>query len=639
MRATGRLRALLIAVLLSGSGSVFAADTLAGLLEAARQQQLAMHPYWRALLHHEPASISGEMRSTVRSPDFFASADGHQDARAELAATLAAFFSATDSEQAARCRWPARFRWLDEQLGLSAAPQADCDAYRDWRRALAVTRVTLVFPSAYLNNPASMFGHTLLRLDSDQQGGALLAHAVNFAAMTEDEQGAVYAWKGLAGGYVGRFGLFPYYDKVREYGRIDNRDIWEYPLQLDEAQIERLLAHLWELRDVDFDYYFLRQNCAWQLLALLQVADPAWQLTDGFDYWAIPADTLQAMHARTGVVEPAVYRPALASLLQAAEARLPPAQVALVEALATSGTDPSGLASLPADEQARLLTLAHDLRYYRQRSRDRDAVTDHDSRQDPVRDQLLAMRSQLAVVSPSAGGDRPVPPADPLQGHDAARVMVGVAGAAEGHALQLRLRPAYHDLLDNPAGHTAQAQIEFLDIGLRWESASGNLQLSDLTLFDLQAVTPRTQWMRPVSWQLAAGLRRRAAAGDREDAQGDLGVYLRGGPGLAWQVSEQWLGFGFVLLDADLNRGLHADHQAGAGLEIGLLGNVLPRWRLHLRLGNFDYPAGAQGHQRYGQLDQQWQLRRNLALRLGLRVEDRSEFAATTPSLSLLRYF
>jgi hypothetical protein len=74
----------------------------------------------------------------------------------------------------------------------------------------------------------------------------------------------------------------PYYLKVREYSDLENRDIWEYELNLTPEEIDRLLMHAWELGPIHFDYYFFDENCAYHLLGLLEAARPDLTLTEGF---------------------------------------------------------------------------------------------------------------------------------------------------------------------------------------------------------------------------------------------------------------------------------------------------------------------------------------------------------------------
>jgi hypothetical protein len=160
----------------------------------------------------------------------------------------------------------------------------------------------LVFTSAYLNNPASLFGHTLLRLDrrGEPASTQLLAYAVSYAADDSGSTGLMYGIKGIAGGFTGYFELQSYDRLVRTYSDIENRDIWEYRLNLTPGQMARLVAHLWELREVRFDYYFFSENCAWQLLTLLEVADPSRVLSDRFALWVAPPDVLRLINAKPG---------------------------------------------------------------------------------------------------------------------------------------------------------------------------------------------------------------------------------------------------------------------------------------------------------------------------------------------------
>ena len=107
--------------------------------------------------------------------------------------------------------------------------------------------VTLVFPAAYMNSPSSMYGHTFLRFDPRQSesGSLWLSWALNFGAnIDSDDSSLLYAYKGLFGGYPGQFNMMPYYRKIQEYNRMENRDMWEYPLNLAAEEVDQLLEHL-----------------------------------------------------------------------------------------------------------------------------------------------------------------------------------------------------------------------------------------------------------------------------------------------------------------------------------------------------------------------------------------------------------
>src|SRR5688572_16379463 len=168
--------------------------------------------------------------------------------------------------------------------------------------------LTMVFASYYLNNPASMYGHTFFEINRPDTRG-LLDYTINFAAYPDTTNGILFAIKGLTGGYPGRFSTMPYYMKVQEYNNLESRDLWEYPLQLDSPSMDRLIRHLWEMGQASMGYYFFNKNCSYQLLPLLEVANPSLHVVERFKFKAIPADTLRAVITQPHLARPVRLRP------------------------------------------------------------------------------------------------------------------------------------------------------------------------------------------------------------------------------------------------------------------------------------------------------------------------------------------
>lgn len=278
----------------------------------ARLQQLAADPYWIALGHYERGKLGG-WRSYVDDERFFLADNGESHPDAELAATLKALYASPSlGDKHAQCVYPARTRWLRQQLQLDDLPQPQCGEYDNWYRDINPHSAVLVFPAAYLNSPSSMFGHTLLRIDQadvTSNNTALLSYALNFGAYIEGMDNSIlYAWKGLMGGYPGLFALVPYREKLAEYSRLENRDLWEYKLNLTPEETGRMVEHVWELKQVRFDYYFFDENCSFRLLELMEIARPGIELTEQFPLTAIPTDTVRAVK-NAGLIERIDYRP------------------------------------------------------------------------------------------------------------------------------------------------------------------------------------------------------------------------------------------------------------------------------------------------------------------------------------------
>jgi len=614
VRAT---RLLILVALLGPCGAVWAAangDYLAELVRKSRQLQLAERPEWHKLVHYVPNLVVPGVHSLVDSPGFFIAPNGKDDPRAELEATLEAFFSdveETDKKQNPQCAFIARYAWLDAQLGFdpSRLPRQECKRYREWHAALDPAGLTLVFPAAYLNSPASMYGHTLLRVDAQDQDEhtRLLAYAVNFAANTDETNGLVFAVKGLLGGYPGTFSILPYYVKVREYNDMENRDIWEYELDLTPEEVDRVLMHAWELGPTYFRYFFFDENCSYQLLGLLQVARPDMNLTDRFRWWALPTDTIRAVAERPGLVRRVVYRPSNATLIKHRLGLMSQADRGLVGELSLQriSVDDAVLNNLPPRRAAAVLEASQDYVNYR-RAVGKTGVADPEA----LGRTLLLARSRIeadAGVPPV-----PVPAVRPDQGHASSRITVG-GGRREGQDYQeLQLRPTYHDVMDPEGGYVRGAQIEYFDLRLR-HYASSKTRVERLTPIDVFSLSPRDAFFQSRSWKIAAGWQRTFSSDGREP----LAFALDGGAGGAWSSAGNGA-LAYLMLDASLRAHLDGGHALGAGASAGALVDAAANWRIH------GYARGL----RYfsGQLDTPWELGIQQRVSLGRDVSLRLDF-------------
>ena len=596
---------------------------------ADANREAADRPLWQRLLH-----LDADGRSRIDSPAAFLAPDAENLALGELLAALERLDSPAESV-AYQCRFPARSAFLRQHFPRQAHawPPADCPDYQAWRQRLGVRRVTLVFASAYLNNPSSMFGHTLLRLDG-QGRSPLLSWAVNFAAQTRDRQGLSYAWKGVTGGYAGRFGIYPYYDKVREYARIENRDLWEYELDLTAKQLDRLLAHLWELRELEFDYFFFDENCSFQLLALLEVARPDLELTRGFKVWAAPVDTVRRLREQPGLIAGQRYRPALQTRLAARIAALPPAmQQDLDELLQGRRQD---LPDQPTPlQRARLAELVHDWAWYQlQNTAWISGAPGEAQRQRlrALRQQALDWRRQLPAEPVFASVQTP---AAPDAGPASQRLSLGGTwDAVDGTAALLGWRPVLRDLLDPPAGWDQHAAIEVLN--LQFGIAQGRLRPQLLRVIGIESRPPRDRWFSPWAWQIDL-------AYSRPGWNQTGWMHLRGGLGASWPGGSTWQldmqAVGDVLLGPHLDRGL------AVGLEAGLRGRIAQlQWRLRAQSQTLAAFAGQSMQRRQLEATRDWLqagLHWSLSPAWGLRLQLQRYPSAGFNRLDLLlqRYF
>ena len=274
---------------------------LSRVLEQAEFLELAEHPTWLKLLHYEPGIFS--MTSAIHSPEFFLAKDGKENPRSELLSTLKAFFADIngDENKHAQCVFFARFIWLKSVLPLEQEhlPNPVCDEYLTWSLAGSVDSISLVYASGYLSNPASFYGHTLIKFNthSDNQS-RLLDATINYGAIVPDHENPIsYIIKGLTGGYGAGFSHINYHFHTHNYTETELRDLWEYELAFSYEETQFLIAHLWELLGKEYTYYFLNKNCAYRMAELFELIDGVELVADSSP-WVIPQDIFRHI-ART----------------------------------------------------------------------------------------------------------------------------------------------------------------------------------------------------------------------------------------------------------------------------------------------------------------------------------------------------
>jgi hypothetical protein len=542
-------------------------------------REFAKNPAWLALLHYQTSF--GHVVSEVDDAKFFLAVDGKKSPEAELVADINALFVApVDADML--CRFPARLILLQQHWPHLNWPVQNCPRFIEWQQQVQGDALYLIFPASYINSPSSMFGHTLLRLDKKARDGQtkqpLLSTAINFAAYTdESDNELVYSWKGLTGGYPGYVSAVPYYEKVNTYSHIESRDIWEYKLKLSQAEIDFFIAHIFELNEIRFDYYFIDENCSYRLLTLLDAVNPDWQLATMFSLRTVPSDTLRAVEKK-GLFEDINFRPSKTTLIEFKNQHLNENQRDLTARLAQAPdvvATSAEFQAYSAQEQAAMLELAYDYSRYRVlKKKDQNPAW-------PKRSlRLLSLRAKV----PFEGDPYPpvaVPNTRDEQGHKTLRSRI-LFGADENTSYaEVGWRIAYHDWLDPVPGYREGAQIEMGDVLLH---IAEDVRLEQFDVVNIRSAGQRHRFAQPVSWMVQGGYVR-----SKLDEQGESLLRVGGGyaygalagtvygmgiiqPGLSDRYQDNWrLGYGaelgYLYQSDKSNVWLMADHLASVGTQ------------------------------------------------------------------------
>ncbi len=463
--------------------------------------ELSQTRYWHVLLHWKNG------QSEIDDPSFFLTKKRELTPLHELNATIRALQNDDDNIS---CRYPARIFWLREVLPeLFAKKRFVCQELEERIAKVGIQNVTLVFPTAYMNSPASMFGHTFLRLDKDPHL-PLVSEAVNYAARTAEENGLRYLYNGLFGGYRGYYSMLPYYKKIKEYAAMEQRDMWEYELDLNATEIRRLLYHLYELKGVYGDYYFFTKNCSYNLLWLLESAKIDTHLPDDFRFKVIPVDTIRSVKQR-GLIGSVHFRGSKRRRMEALLRQIANHKVARKFC---KTYDLKLLSDLNITQQALIVDLGVENLKFRRSHR-------KINKQNYITNlmKLLKYRSKL----PTAKKLTIEKGVDPLRGHRSVRVAFWLQN---GGRFAFSLKPAMHDMEDIGYGYIPGAYIDFFHL---------KFERSRFQRFDFVSVTSlaaRDDFFKPISWKASVSVSTVAHKGYERFFS------LAGGAGMSWKRAQ-----------------------------------------------------------------------------------------------------
>jgi hypothetical protein len=219
---------------------------------------------WKALLHYQGG------RSLVKSGEFFLNENGSIDPGAELEKTISLLESPDGITTA--CRFPARYLWIvDNDLSSSRYDLAKCQDLNQYVSGFPGETVNLVLVSEDIHSPASAFGHMMLSF-SDNSRPTDETQFIHFIVERTEESIIIRALKTIFGGHNVPLSKTSLPDVRSHYNVEEQRALNVHRLDLGPEDVRRLLYHLFELKDVEFPYIFSKENCAFYVASLLDIA-------------------------------------------------------------------------------------------------------------------------------------------------------------------------------------------------------------------------------------------------------------------------------------------------------------------------------------------------------------------------------
>ncbi len=446
------------------------------------------------------------------------------------------------TRQSPRCAFPARYQRLKQRWPghFKESEGERCLEFEEWRDQIGAHAISILYVGAYPNNPASMFGHTLLRLQRPQ-GNWLLDYTIAFLANVDPKDGPIsYTVNGITGGYTGFYHIEPYYMIAGRYNNAESRDIWEYELELSSLEVEFFLKHLWEVSlNTGYPYYFLNENCSYYLQTLLHAISARFPLNDS----SVLLHPIESVRPLPKVKAPNHFRASLKKKLAQMTAKMDRSQRRSLRELIKNG-------DVQRIDDA--LVLDSYIGYLKSKNYAESlAPNKHQTFEEAHR-----RRAQLPEVS--SYPDLPLQ-VNPLSIHSPSKVQL--ARQWEGvKAWRLRFDWGYHGIGDSEEGATQWSFIDYA--GAELEHREDKIRLHNVNLIDIYSLNPVQTVLPQTSWRLDAKFLRQC----RLCQNGELTFVGGGGWGFS-QATNAFVTWQFLNLEAQLD----PDHQGVfANLELGL---------------------------------------------------------------------
>jgi len=555
------------------------------LIKKADELKLYDDPYWHILLHYKKNFLFG-YTSQIDDPSFFLAVDGKDNPSAEMNATILAFFKPQEKDKIHGIeKFSARYAWLKSKLVIDIAKlpyDGDKKFYPTFYGKTKPEKAIIVFSAGYMNSPASMYGHTFLILESGS-GSRLLAGSINYAANTEETFGPVFAFNGLFGLYKGCYSFLPYYQKIKEYNDGEMRDMWEYELNLSPDEIEKLIRHMVEMENIYSDYYFIDENCSFNLLYLIEAARPETALTDAFGIGVEPIDTLRVVRDK-GLIKKRVYRPSLYSKIQFLRLKLNDKEQDFVLDVCNGKQDISVIDTMNIPEETKTVIcdlIADYLKFM--------AIKNNITEQD-YKKRFLAVLSKRNGFGKFDNFKNITLPYAPEDSHESRKFAIESGYSLNGFYSGISYRQSCHELMDPDEGYNMNSQIIFGNISGRYYYNSENdkkFVLQKFDIIDIISLPPSDSFFFSPCYEFKTGFIQNTFENEKEV----LSFWLKGNTGLSTLLAEKVQ----VYLLGEVKSYFASDYENNTDLQFGAESGILTilgPWKNHLYGTMYHSPFG-----------------------------------------------
>jgi len=571
------------------NSNTFAAPkaSLESALKTADEELLYEQADWQHLMQYIDRAL-GSRSSEIQSKSSFFAKDGHKNPRSELLATITAMHkpasSYSSNDDHPRCKFIARYTFLSQFITFpDNIKNLECVKFNDWINTNDLDSISLIFASGYFKNPASFYGHPLLKFNSKKNNtSSLLDITINNGAIVPpNENPILYMVKGVFGGYDAAFSDTKFYQLNHDYSESDLRDLWEYELNLSEEQRLRVALYSWELLGQRFTYRFFQQNCGYFLEDLLQYALKK-RISPRHKLYTLPATTffnlVETKNNGQALVKKITRTPSRHTQLYEKFFDLSEHEKVVVKEYIKTGKFALQVSDA---EQLRAIDTLVDYYSFLISKNPKSAKN-----KDYIVKRTALYGKRLSLNTTQIAWPKNITTTPPHSGSRPTLLRIGAIHNSElGDGIKIRLRPASYDLIDLDDGHVPNSTLNMFNIEA--VSINGKQRLTRFDLVEIKTLNLSRTGLPGdggLGWGLRVGAERaELSCLDCLVAQAS-GSLIKGK-----KINENWTVY------SELEATYHSNYEdrsfKATGL-LGIVGQITPQWKTQLLLGQRAYIDG-----------------------------------------------
>ncbi|MFT6449951.1 MAG: hypothetical protein ACJAW8_002323 [Oleispira sp.] len=469
---------LLASLLLLLSCCSFASTHVQSELEKiALKNQIHLSPTWEALLH----SVDGS--TPIKDPAFILSINEFT-LKNELIETIRLFKKHPESS----CNFPARRQFILSALKLSEdkIETPICAEYLTFKAKAPATNISLIYATENISQPSSMMGHIMLKIDGINDLNIPVEHGISYFTELNSLNVPVIMWESLISGKDGYFQVSPFHKILNHYLKTEQRNVWEFKIDLSDEQSELFHNHLWELKKTKLKYFFNSYNCATFTKMLLRVGRPD-KITINND-WLSPIDIVKSA-SKSGIIVSSDFNPSdkwqlrmLSNAVNSATADNVMEFVDSGEKIVINLDDKKNtyLASLLGKtyNQYKFSNEKYDLKKWKSVNAAIDEFI-------PIKDNEYSL--DLSKFK------------SPLKTPDDSQVSIGHKYFNHLHWVNFKYLPASHSMEDDNRQFFNENELKLMELSLLSNLDTGKLKIDSLTFYSAKSYIPWNQFTGGVS--------------------------------------------------------------------------------------------------------------------------------------------